>query len=370
MNFSFDEDQQSLGDTVAQVLADFPALTGPEMSTENDGAAWNALAQIGLFSLLVPEEEGGVGLSLVDLALAVEGLGSGLAPPLVASTLIATEVFTRYAPEGSRKALFGAIAGGQKKIAIAILEPGQDDPLSGHCSLSDGVLTGRKIAVAGALDADLFLVLAQVSGRATPVLVDSSAPGVVRRAHDSLDPSAGLGAVDFQGVSPLQDCVFGEGAAECLLDVAATVEAGIAIGIGASMTDRAVEYAKTRQQFGQPIGAFQTIKHRCADMAVSVEAGRATAYYAFWTCGTKAFDQSQRASSAKAYCSEIARDVCNDSLQIHGGMGFTWELALHRYLRRAKVLLNSLGGSAWHYRRVFEKSLVDVASPDVQRDAA
>lgn len=370
MDFSFNEEQASLGDTIAQMLADFPALTGPELVPADDDAVWNALAELGLFSLLVPEPQGGVGLTLVDCALAIEALGRGLAPPLVASTLIATEVIVRCLPGAVRQNVLGPVSEGQKRIALAVAETGQKDPFDTGCQLVGGRLTGRKIAVPGALAADLFLVLAQHEGKPCVVLVDAAAAGVSRVAHETLDPSASLGAVTFADVEILDASSAASAGAEWLLDVAATVEAGLAMGMAGSAFDRTVDYAKTRQQFGQAIGAFQTIKHRCADMAVALEAGRATAYYAFWACGTGTADQSQRASSAKAYCTEIARDICNDAIQIHGGMGFTWELGLHRYLRRVKIVTNSLGGASWHYERVYEKSRMVEPVVDAHRDAA
>jgi alkylation response protein AidB-like acyl-CoA dehydrogenase len=370
MDFSFNEEQSSLGDTIAQLLADFPVLTGPELVPEQDAAVWDALVELGLFTLLVPEPQGGVGLALVDCALAIEALGGGLAPPLVASTLIATEVIVRCLPGAVRNNLLAPISSGQKRIALAVAEGGQNSPLETRCLLEDGRLTGRKIAVPGALDADLFLVLAHSDGKPCVVLVDGAASGVSRMAHETLDPSASLGAVTFADAEIVDVSSASVSGAECLLDIAATVEAGLAIGMAGQVFTRTVEYAKTRQQFGQPIGAFQTIKHRCADMAVALEAGRATAYYAFWACGPGVPDQSQRASSAKAYCSEIASDVCNEAIQIHGGMGFTWELGLHRYLRRVKILTHSLGGANWHYERVYEKSRIASPVVDAHRDAA
>lgn len=370
MDFSFNEEQRSLAETVASVLADFPALMGPELTMKDHSDAWGALAELGFFSLVVPEDHGGVGLTMVDCALAIEALGAGLAPPLVSSTLIATEVIGRHGTTEQKLTLLGPIAQGEKKIAIAISERGQGSPLRTRCRVTDGRLAGRKIAVPGALDADAFLVTAQTDRGPVLALIDSAAAGVSRASHESLDPTAGLGVVEFLDVEIGHGQLLDAIAVESMIDIASTVEAGLAIGVAGLMLDRAVEYAKTRQQFGQPIGAFQTIKHRCADMAVAVEAGRATAYYAFWACGMRAADQAQRASSAKAYCSEIARDACNESIQIHGGMGFTWELGLHRFLRRTRVLLNSLGGAAWHYRRVFEESLRVVPDGQARRDAA
>jgi alkylation response protein AidB-like acyl-CoA dehydrogenase len=143
------------------------------------------------------------------------------------------------------------------------------------------------------------------------------------------------------------------------------------MGIAARMLDASVDYAKTRVQFGQPIGAFQAIKHCCADMAVAVEAGRSAAYYSFWTAAEDAVDRARAASMAKSYCGGVARQVCNDAIQVHGGMGFTWELGLHRFLRRAKVLEHAFGDIAYHNERLLAETLAVKRGEHVgRRDAA
>ena len=361
MDFAFNEAQHNLGETVGNVLADFPALTGPNLDRAADVEAWDALAELGLFSLLVPEADGGVGLSLVDCALAIEALGAGLAPPVVASTLLVTEVIARFGTSEQRVRWLGPLAAGNVRTAFAVTEAGLEDPTRCTTAVRAGALNGQKIAVAGAADADLFLVTAHEGDKPVLALVERSAEGVHIRHHESLDPSAGLGAIRFENVKIDAAAILGtdsgQSALETLLDLAATVHAGLSIGIAGRMHDIAVDYAKTRAQFGQVIGAFQSIKHRCADTAVAVEAGRATAYYAFWSCSEGMDDRSRSASSAKAYCGEIARDACNDAIQIHGGMGFTWELGLHRYLRRAKILEHAIGTPSWHYARVLASAL-------------
>lgn len=372
MDFSFNEEQRSLGQTVAGVLTDFSALTAPDPHGECDPDVWQALSELGLFSLLIPEALGGVGLRLVDCALAIEALGAGLAPPLVASTLAASVVIAEHGSADFKAAVLPEIAEGRLKVALAISEAGQVDPLDAACRIEGDQLSGSKIVVQGALNADAFLVVADSSDVPALAFVRRSAGGVIVVPHSTLDPSAGLGSVRFSelNVRP-EDWRQSSGGPEYLLDIASTIEAGMVIGIASRMLDTAVAYAKTRQQFGQAIGAFQTIKHRCADMAVAVEAGRATAYYAFWAASTGSADRGQCASAANAYCCEIARDVCNDAIQIHGGMGFTWELGLHRFLRRTRILMASLGSPSWHYGRVFDERLAALSgAPGAQRDAA
>ncbi|MBY0582337.1 MAG: acyl-CoA dehydrogenase family protein [Sphingomonas sp.] len=376
MNFGFDEDQKSLADTVAQQLADFPRLTAPELMPLEDDSVWRALADLGLFALLVPERNEGIGLSLVDLALAVEALGAGLAPPSVVSTLIATDAIARHGSDLQQRALLPKIAVGQLKVAIALLESdagyGAD---AVRTAFTAGTLRGEKILVADAAAADLLLVVARGEDGPVIIMVDPGAPGVTLRPHDDLDPSSGHCAVMFDRVKLGDDAVLGQAAparaVDRLLDVAATLHAGLAMGIAGLMLDKAVEYAKTRVQFGQAIGAFQAIKHRCADMAVAVEAGRSAAYYAFWTAAEETPDRARASSMAKAYCGDVARHVCNETIQVHGGMGFTWELGLHRFLRRSKVIEHAYGDAAWHNERILSATLATMnAAPRRDQDAA
>ena len=362
MDFSFNEEQLSLGETVARVLADFPTLTGPEPERGQDREAWQALAEIGMFALLVPEEQGGVGLTLVDCAPAVEALGSGLAPPIVSETLAATELLKRLGTLAQKADLLPRIAAGELRLSIALSERGADHPIDQpRCTVENGRLNGSKITVAGAADAGLLVVLATRGGKAVLTLVEAGAAGVTIREHETIDPSAALAEVRFDNVELSEEDFFGqqagEGAADILIDIGATIQAGLAIGLARQMKQASVAYACDREQFGRPIGAFQAIKHRCADMQVALEAGRATAYYAFWSCASNQRDRSRSASAAKAYCGEIARDACNDAIQIHGGMGFTWELGLHRYLRRAKIIEHAYGGRGWHYARTLRETL-------------
>ncbi|VVT10427.1 acyl-CoA dehydrogenase family protein [Erythrobacter sp. EC-HK427] len=375
MNFLFNEEQTSLGETVGQVLADFAALTAPDPSRDSEAEVWGALAELGLFSLLVPEEHDGVGLAFVDLAPSIEALGSGLASPLIASTLVATEAIKRLGSSDQRAKLLPEIAIGETAIAIASAELGRGkDPFFAECRLLDGKLSGKKIAVAGADVAQELLVIARTESAPVLVLVPTDAAGVTITAHSDIDPSAGLCRVVFDNVAVAAGQQLARAsidALDTLVDLGATVHSGMAMGIAEVMLRRSVAFASQREQFGKPIGSFQAIKHRCADLAVAVEAGKATSHYAFWACSENSEDRSGAASAAKAYCGEIGCNACNDAIQVHGGMGFTWELGLHRYLRRAQVIEHAVGSRAWHYDRVVTEAL---AAREVEnaahRDAA
>jgi len=376
MNFGFNEEQKSLGETVAQLLGDYPSLLAPDPAEGRDLSVWNALAELGLFSLLVPEDHGGVGLSLVDIALAVETLGAGLAPSIIASTLIATDIIVRFGTEQQRAELLPRIDAGEIRISTAVLEAGQGYHPDMVQTLTGGNgITGTKILVPDADIADYFLILARVDGRPGLVLAQREARGVSMRPHDDIDPSCGLHELRFDGAALSEGAFLGHKTAQDAVsrfyDVAATVHAGLQIGISAHMLDVSVDYAGTRVQFGKPIGSFQAVKHRCADMAVAVEAGRSAAYYAFWAVAEDVPDRSRASSMAKAYCGEVARNACSEAIQIHGGMGFTWELGLHRFLRRANVLEHAFGNHVWHYERVMSETLAShVGAGEADRDAA
>lgn len=279
----------------------------------------------------------------------------------ITDTLIATHLIARFGDDDLRAAILPSIASGKARIALALSEAEQGydvTPCSTELS-SNGSLSGRKILVAHGKDATAILVSARrPKGDTVIALVSRDDAALSLRAHESLDPSSLMTEVVFESV-PVQAWL--EGAGDQLFDLGATVAAGLQIGIAGNMLDRAVEYAKTRVQFGKPIGSFQAIKHRCADMAVSHDGGRSAAYYAFWAVAEGAPDRARAASIAKAFCGEAARSICNESIQVHGGMGFTWELGLHYYLRRAKLIEYRFGNVDYHRERALSEALGHLA---------
>ena len=373
MNFAFDEQQRELGETVAAALADIGALMSPDLEPQGHAEAWDTVSGLGLFALLVPEDQGGVGLTICDLALSIEAIGAGLAPPIIASTLIAAELIQRIGSNDQKAKYLPVIARGECRIAIATIEQDEDYAPGGiRTVVKAGRLDGEKLLVAGLNDADVLIVTARDGAGVRLWAVDRNAPGLTIEAHDSIDPTAALARATFRSVEVAPDAALGSANdVDRLLDLAATVHAGMLCGIANRMLMASVDYAKTREQFGKPIGSFQAIKHRCADMAVSVECARSAAYYAFWAVSEEHADAPRAASMAKAYCGEVARFVCNEAIQVHGGMGFTWELGLHRFLRRSKLFQHSYGDTAFHHERVVATTLAaGMSSLVAQRDAA
>lgn len=328
MNFAFDADQKSLGDSVARLLADHEALRSPDLTPDAAPAARAALADLGLFTMLVPEEFGGAGLNAVDLTPAIEAMGANLAPLSAIDTLLVTDLLAACGTAAQKQAYLPGIASGELKVAVALAESEAGEGIDSlRTTISRGRLTGRKILVAEAAHAELFAVVLQDG---SVCLVPAGSEGIKVQPHEDIDPTCALAEVRFDNVAVAEDAMLAPGcgiAADRLLDAGAALLATYLVGIASRMLDTAVEYAKTREQFGQPIGAFQSIKHRCADMAVALEAARSAAYYGIWALSENAPDRARAVSMAKAYAGEVARQVCNETIQIHGGMGFTWSLA-------------------------------------------
>jgi alkylation response protein AidB-like acyl-CoA dehydrogenase len=335
VNFDFGPEQIELRDTVARALA--------------DGADWHALAELGLFALLVPEAQGGMGMSFVDVALIVQELGATLSPLAITDTLIATDLIARHRKGGVANELLPGIAVGKTRIALAWQEPGSGYDASDIASMA---ATGHKMLVADADEADLFLVATDKG----LVLVDKSAATLT--PHHGLDPSCAHHYLEYSAREAIPLGAWIPRAR--LFDVAATVNAGLLLGISEKLLTLSAAYARERIQFDKPIGSFQAIKHKCADMAVSFEAAKSVAYYAFWAMAEDAPDRAKAASMAKAWCGDTAIKAGHDAVQIHGGMGFTWELGLHHYLRRTAVLSSAYGDATWHRERVLAETLAEM----------
>ena len=357
MDFDFSEDQYLLRDSVNAFLADnwgtkrLRAAAG-QFSEE----LWHGLTGLGLQTLLVPEAHGGAGLGLVDAVLAFEAFGRHLVPGPMLETILISEVIARF----GGAALLPHIAEGTVRLAFAHAEPGaghRAEPAGVTATLDRGQwrLHGRKILVPAADSATGLAVSAQLpDGGAALFLCDLSAPGVAIARNVAIDPDAMPCRMDFAGTPAT---LLGDGALPRLLETSAIAAAAAMIGIAGAALDMAVAYAKQRTQFDRPIGSFQAIKHRCADMLVAVETARAAAYYAAWAAAEDDPALPLAVSIAKAAAGDASRFACNECLQIHGGVGFTWEFDVHLFLKRAKLLEYSFGDATWHRERVAQRVL-------------
>lgn len=374
MDFDFSPEQYMFQESVRTFLAQRFDGAKAQALTEHDGGGeplWHGLRDLGIFSMLVPEAFGGLGLSLVDLALPLEEFGRALVPPSIGETIAATDLLVQYATDEQRARLLPQIAQGELTVVNALLETQADfSPnsmsLAAVASGNGWSVSGTKILVPYAKHADLILVALRFgdSGSLGFAAVEPKRRGVSLRAHTSIDVANEYYEVTFDD-TPLvrDDIVGGEPIADSVwrvFDVGGLVSATQMSGIAAKMLDASVIYARQRNQFGSPIGSFQAIKHRCADMAVGIDASRSAAYYAAWALSDRSQDSPRAVSIAKSFCGDTARYVCNESIQIHGGIGFTWGLGLHYYLRRAKTLEYLYGDASYHRERVLAMTLAQL----------
>jgi acyl-CoA dehydrogenase len=364
MNFDFSEDQYLLRDSVRSYLSDHWGFTRLRAAGARfDPTLWQGLCGLGLQTLLVPETFGGAALSLEDAVLSFEEFGRALVPPPMTDTILISEAIARFAPETLRAALLPAITAGTARLAFAHAEPGAaaDPHHVGTVATQTGEawhLHGRKILVPAADAATALAVSARLpDGRTGLFLCHLPSPGLTVTRNVAIDPDSMPGRVDFEDTPAT--CL-GHPAFIRLLATSTAAAAAQMIGIADAALDMAVNYAKQRTQFGQPIGSFQAIKHKCANMLMAIETARSAAYYAAWAAAdtaNTAADLEHAVSVAKASSGDACRLACNDALQIHGGVGFTWAFDVHLLMKRGKLLEYSFGDATWHRERVAQRIL-------------
>jgi alkylation response protein AidB-like acyl-CoA dehydrogenase len=367
MIFAFSEEHEELRRAVRRFLADSSPMPAVRrlMETEAgyDPAAWSVMAdQLGLQGLLVPEELGGSGSSFLEVALVLEEMGRVLCCSPYLSTALATGAVLASGDQGAASDLLPGIAAGETIATVALVED------SGRFDL-DGVATearragggfavdGVKSFVSDGAVADLLLVAARSPAGLCLLAVDRRTPGVEVTPLSGMDQTRKLARVDLRGAPGR---LVGEegGAGPVLgktLDLAAVALSAEATGGAQACLDMSVEYAKNRVQFGRAIGSFQAIKHKCANMLVEVEHARSAAYYAAWAAALDPDELPVAASLAKAYCTEAFFHAAAETIQIHGGIGFTWEHDAHLYFKRAKYDELYLGDPAYHREQLAQR---------------
>jgi alkylation response protein AidB-like acyl-CoA dehydrogenase len=362
MDLTFSEEQDELRKVVRSFLtkhsseADVRRLAADPRGY--DPGAWRRMAaEIGLQGLAVPEEYGGSGFGYVDLGIVFEEAGRALlCAPYFATVALAAEALLRCDDEQARRDLLPGIASGETIATLALTEDGGrwDEPgirLTALETAGRWQLTGAKTYVLDGHVADLLLVAARTPSGISLFAVEADAPGLTRAPLPTLDQTRKQARVQFTD-TPAR-LLGGEGEAwpvlERTLATASVMLAAEQVGGAAAALDAAVEYAKIRVQYGRPIGSFQGIKHKCADMLVEIESARSAAYGGLWALD--AGDESEIAVSAalaQAFCSEAYALVAGDNIQVHGGIGFTWEHPAHLYFKRAKSSEVLLGTPSYH----------------------
>jgi alkylation response protein AidB-like acyl-CoA dehydrogenase len=361
VQFGLNESQEFLKDSARKFFAgECPSSEMRrlmETDTAYDASLWSKLTDQGYTGIIFPEAYGGVGLGKVELMLLMEEAGRALlAGPFFSTVVLAGSLLESVATSAQKKQYLLPICGGEVRATVAILEASASWNLVDlQLSAANGKLTGTKFFVSDAAVADFILVVT----RNGVFLVDRDAPGLKISPMSGMDLTRKLYVVEFAG-TPAQE-IGANATLARTFDVAAAALSAELVGGMQRTLEIAVEYAKTRKQFGKPIGMFQAVQHQCADMYLETESSRSAVYYAGWALQENSPDAPTAVSVAKMYASDAARTVGNRGIQIHGGMGFTWENDLHLYYRRAKASETAFGDATFHRERI--ASLVIDSAP-------
>ena len=365
-DFVFTDEHNELRATVRAFLekrSDEKAVRATMASERGfDPEVWKQLAEeLGLVGLIIPEEHGGAGFGPVELLVAMEEMGRALlCAPFLGTAVFAANALLECADGVTQKELLAKIASGACIASVAHAEPNGRWDLAGITLRAKGAgpnvtLDGEKTLVLDGHSADVLLVVARTDAGLELLRVNAGAAGLTRRSIPALDLTRKLARVSFKN-TPATRISSGDQSAnfERVLALVCAALAAEQVGGAQKCLQLAVEYAKTRLQFGRPIGSYQGIKHKCAEMLVAVEMAKSAAYNALFIAAANEPDFVEAAALAKAYCSEAYFHAAADNIQIHGGMGFTWEASPHLYFKRAKAS-DLLFGDAAHHREALAK---------------
>ena len=361
MNFAFTDEQEELRNMVRSFLeAKSPeSAVREQMETEDgyDRAVWSQMAeQMGLQALHIPEEFGGQGFGYVELGIVLEEMGRALlCAPFFSSVVLAANTLLQSGDDAAKQKYLPGIASGATIATLAFTEPSGKWDEAGitleATAAGDGyTLTGTKSFVIDGAIADLLIVAARTANGVSLFAVDGAADGLTKTRLNTMDQTRKQAKLDFAGTPAELIGTEGQGWAvlETVLDLAAVGLAAEQVGGAQFVLEMAVQYAKDRVQFGRPIGSFQAIKHKCADMLLEVESAKSAAYYGLWCASEMNDELPSTASLAKAYVSEAYFHATAENIQIHGGIGFTWEHPAHLYFKRAKSSELLFGDPTYH----------------------
>jgi alkylation response protein AidB-like acyl-CoA dehydrogenase len=366
VNFAFSEEQDQLREAVRKFLeAKSPESEVRRLMETTEGydpAVWQQMAnELGLQSLHIPEAYGGQGFTFVELGIVLEEQGRALlCAPYFSTVVLAANAILNAGSDDEKAALLPGIASGETIATLAFTEPNGKWSADGITmeARKDGdgyVLDGTKMFVLDGHTADLIVVVARTAGTSGEdgisfFTVAGDAAGLTRTALATMDQTRKQARLEFAGVqgTPLGVPGTGWSALSTTLDQAAVGISNEMVGGAQFVLEESVQYAKDRVQFGRPIGSFQAIKHKCADMLLEVESAKSAAYYAAWAAAEGNDEAPVVASLAKAYCSDAYFHAAAENIQIHGGIGFTWEHNAHLYFKRAKSSEILLGDATYH----------------------
>lgn len=355
MHFGLTEEQELLQQTVREFAAKElpPARLRAifESATGFDASLWRGAGEVGVLGLLVPERDGGAGLQLLDLALVFEVLGEASLPGPFLGHALATLALVRGGSDAQRARWLPRLASGEAIATVALCEPASAwEPDRWRATLAGGKVSGAKEYVQSAAGADLLVVGTAGGGLA---LVERAARGVSIEPVDGVDRNQALGHLRLDGVAaePLGG---GRELAESLLDAGRVLLAADAFGAAWKLIRTTVEYAMTRQQYGQPLAQFQAYKHQLANLAAETEPMRGLWWYAAHAFDHLPQERSAAAASAKAHITDRAVDVARMCVELHGGIGFTWECDVQFWVKRTMFDRTYLGNPKAQRERVAE----------------
>jgi alkylation response protein AidB-like acyl-CoA dehydrogenase len=373
MEFELNETQKLFQRSARELFAqECPIASVREMIEKGEPYSehlWTKLVEQGWTGLILSEDTGGLGLGMVELAVAFEEMGRALVPGAFLSTVaLAAPLIERAATGEQRSKWLESIAGGEAKATVALLEESASWH-TGNVSLQatesdNGVkLDGKKLFVSDAEVADLIIVAARSGSDLLLAAVRRDAAGLTVNPMPSIDATRSLCEVAFDNVAAdlIAKGESARNAIEYALDIATLAVSAEMVGGMQWILEASVEYAKTRKQFGKPIGQFQAIQHHLANILLMSESARSAVYYAAWVMGNDPKEAPAAISMAKAFASDSYREVGNLGIQVHGGVGFTWDEPIHFYYKRAKASELLFGDATFHRERL-ARLIIDRAS--------
>ena len=374
MDFELGEEQVMLKTSARDFLEnECPKKLVRDMMDDEKGYSpelWQKMAELGWQGLAFPEEYGGVGMSFLDLAVLLEEMGRALVPgPFVPTVVLAGRTILAAGSEEQKKEFLTRIAGGEIIMTLALTEPSggieaSDITVKATTAGDNFTINGTKLFVPDAHVADCIICVARTRDGAskengiTLFLVDAKSDGIQTEVLKTMTGEK-LCEVVFNNVAVPRENILGEldkgwPVMKTVLEEAIVAESAWMAGGARWILETTLDYAKERIQFGRPIGSFQAIQHKFADMAVEVEGAAALTYYAAWTVSENDPARTLAASMAKAWCSDIYKHAAFEGVQIHGGIGFTWDHDMHLYFKRAKSAEVAYGDATYHREKVAE----------------
>lgn len=348
MNLELTDEQVALRDTTRRFLAEKAPIAHHvrrllDDPTGIEPAVWRGLADLGCTGLLVPEQHGGAGMTMVEAGIVAEELGAALYPgPWLSTAVAAPRALIRLCAGGDTAAgLLRGIADGTTHVAVCFLDT---PPMAATREGETTVLHGQARAVPDAAAADVLLALAEDAGDTALFAVNTGSAGVAVRPEHHIDPTHKQSRVTFDAAPARRLATASADDVAAVVDDVLIAACADALGAARAVMDLAVEYAKTRTQFGQPIGSFQAVQHLCVDMYETVELARSGVIHALWVSDTPDGDERHLAAlRAKAFAGRLA-GVADTAIQVFGGIGYTWEHDAHLYLKRLLGYSAFLGG--------------------------